>query len=135
MIGGLQFRLAATAIVLWLVPAVLSAQVGEIKGVARDAAGMPLPGVLIEVESSTLVEKKVSTTTDKDGKYQFEKIPVGGSYAVTFKQMGFVTFRRERIYITSGWTAAIDAPMKPGSSSEIVVVTDPEPVVEIFHAR
>ena len=116
------------------VPAVLSAQVGEIKGVVRDAVGARLPGVVVEAESPSLIEKKVTTSTDKDGRYQFKAIPIG-QYAVTFKQTGFVAYRRERVYITSGWTAAIDALMKPGSSSEIVVVKDAEPVIEVFNAR
>ena len=134
MIGEVRFRLAAIAIVVSVVPAVLSAQVGEIKGVARDAAGAPRAGVVVEAESSSLIEKKLTTTTDKDGTYQFKAIPIG-PYSVTFRLMGFVTHRHERIQLTSGFIRLIDAQMKAGLPSEIFVVKDPEPVIKVFHVR
>ena len=54
----------AVATFLVLLPAVSSAQVGQVAGTVRDTSGAVMPGVTVEVTSPALIEKVRSTTTD-----------------------------------------------------------------------
>ena len=85
-------------------PAVASAQEGQIAGVVRDASGGVMPGVTVEVTSPALIEKIRSAVTDSNGQYRITNLPVG-TYTVTFKLEGFSTQQRDNIVLTSGFTA------------------------------
>ncbi|HET9363092.1 MAG TPA: carboxypeptidase-like regulatory domain-containing protein, partial [Vicinamibacterales bacterium] len=60
----------AVAAFLVLLPALASAQEGQIAGTVRDASGGVIPGVLVEVTSPALIEKVRSTTSDASGQYR-----------------------------------------------------------------
>src|SRR5436189_994000 len=84
------------------------AQEGQIAGTVRDSSDAVIPGVLVEVTSPALIEKSRSTTTDGNGQYRITSLPVG-TYTVTFTLEGFSKQQRDRVVLTTGFTAPINA--------------------------
>jgi Ca-activated chloride channel family protein len=123
-------RIGAVAVLVILLTAMVVAQVGAIAGVVRDSNGGALPGVLVEVSSSVLIEKVRSTTTDATGRYQITALPLG-TYTVTFSLQGFTTLKRENVAITADFTAPVNADLKVGSVSMTVQVLAEAPVVSV----
>lgn len=81
-----------------------------ISGVVSDDSGIPLPGVNVTVEGST-----VGTQTDFDGNYS---ISVQEGAVLIFSFVGF-----EDQQITVGTATTVDVSMKEGSSLDEVIVT------------
>src|SRR6188768_1191073 len=125
---------AVIAAVLILLPGAAYAQTGTIAGVARDASGGALPGVLVEVTSPQLIEKVRSTQTDGNGRYQIAALPVG-VYKVTFTLQGFNVTSRENINLTSDFNATVNGDMKVGDIKEVLEVTASTPLVDVQNAR
>src|SRR5688572_11702469 len=78
------------------------AQAGSLlAGVVRDAAGLPMPGILVEISSADLTETVRPVATDSRGRYRFDRLPPG-TYAITFTLIGFWSERRE-LQLPSGY--------------------------------
>src|SRR5437870_5720982 len=84
--------LAALTGVLLLAPPAWAQSSSGIAGVVKDAAGMPVAGVKVEVSSPALIEKVRSVTTDGQGQYKIIDLPIG-VYDVTFTAAGFSTVK------------------------------------------
>src|SRR4030095_16335263 len=69
--GPLVRRLAASLLVLLLLPAAAFAQ-AAITGVVRDASGGVLPGATVEAASPVLIEKVRAVLSDSTGQYRIE---------------------------------------------------------------
>lgn len=67
-----------------IVPPLQAQNVRQVKGVVYDETGEPFPGVIIINRKLKLV-----ATTDVDGKFTLEKVPV--SAVLTAEMMGYVT--------------------------------------------
>jgi hypothetical protein len=124
--------LAVAAIAL--LPAVVSAQEGQIAGTVRDASGGVMPGVTVEASSPALIEKVRAAITGSNGQYQLTNLPVG-VYSVTFTLAGFAKQQRDNIELSSGFTAPVNATMTVGQISEVVTVVSSTPVVDVSNAR
>ena len=107
----------AVATFLVLLPAVSSAQVGQVAGTVRDTSGAVMPGVTVEVTSPALIEKVRSTTTDGSGQYRITNLPVG-TYSVAFTLAGFSKQQQNDIVLTTGFTAPVNATMSVGADRE-----------------
>lgn len=94
-------RMTATGIIVSLAIAGVLAQ-GDVQlaGNVRDAAGRPMPAILVEVSSPAL-EKARSVATDSRGRYRFTDLPQG-TYSIAFSLVGSWTERRERIHVPYG---------------------------------
>lgn len=126
----MRTRLGAAGIAVFLLGAMLTAQIGQMTGVVRDSDGGTLPGVAVEVSSAALVEKVRTTSTDQNGRYQFAALPVG-TYTVTFGLQGFATLKRELVPVTADFTAAVNAEMTLSlASGNVIVRRDPPPVLD-----
>jgi len=66
---------------------------GALTGVVRDASGMVLPGVTVEVTGPNPGAKSHVVVTDTQGRYNLSDLPPG-SYAVSFRLAGFRTRTR-----------------------------------------
>jgi hypothetical protein len=128
-------RLLLAALVL-LVPATAwgQAETGTIAGVVRDPSGAVMPGVTVEASSPALIEKVRSATTDNQGLYRIVDLRPG-VYTVTFTLVGFNTFKREGVALTTGFTATVNAEMKVGALEETVTVTGEAPVVDVQNVQ
>src|SRR5215210_727402 len=113
---------------LLVLPGLVYAQ-ASVAGVVRDTSGAVLPGVTVEASSAALIEKVRSVVTDNQGLYRIVDLRPG-QYTVTFTLVGFNTFKREGIALTTGFTANVNAEMKVGSLEETVTVTGESPVVD-----
>ncbi len=128
---GLAVALAFASLVL--VPTVVAGQqttAGVIAGQVRDATGGVLPGVTVEAASPALIEKVRSAVTDDSGQYRVVELRPG-EYAVTFTLAGFGKFVREKVQLTSGFTATVNAEMKVGDIAETITVSGASPIVDV----
>ena len=71
------------ALLVALVPGIAFAQQGTISGTITDTTGGVLPGVTVEAASPALIEKVRTATTDSNGQYRLQAMPVG-TYTVKF---------------------------------------------------
>jgi hypothetical protein len=105
-----------------------------IAGVVRDTTGGVLPGVTVEASSPALIEKVRNVTTDSQGQYRFVDLRPG-TYTIVFTLPGFGVVRREGIEVATGFTATINADLRPGALEETITVTGDSPVVDTQNTR
>jgi len=133
--GKHALLVVVSVLVVILAPRAAVAQTGGISGVVRDAQGLVLPGVTVEVTSPQMIEKVRSTVTDENGRYQIVRLPVG-TYKIAFKLEKFASVERANIELTSDFTAPVNAEMKLGAQSEVVTVQGSElALVDVQNAR
>ena len=130
---AVKVTLACAAFLVWL-PALASAQEGQIAGTVRDSSGGVMPGVLVEVASPALIQKVRSTTSDASGQYRLTNLPVG-TYSVAFTLEGFTKQQRSDVQLTTGFTASINATLTVGALAETVTVVSETPTVDVQSAR
>ena len=109
-------------------------QAAGIAGMVRDTGGLAMPGVTVEAASPALIEKVRVVTTDGEGRYNIVDLRPG-AYTVTFSLVGFSTFKREGIVLSSGFTAPLNVTMSVGALAETVTVTGESPVVDTQTVR
>jgi carboxypeptidase family protein len=109
-------------------------QSSGIAGVVRDTSGAVLPGVTVEAASAALIEKVRSVFTDDQGRYNIVDLRPG-NYDVTFTLPGFGTVRRERVELSSGFTATVNVELQVGTLEETVTVTGASPLVDTSNVR
>jgi outer membrane receptor protein involved in Fe transport len=122
--------LVASALAVSVLPARAQTDTGGIEGVARDASGAVLPGVMVEVSSPALIERTRETVTESTGNYRFLRLPVG-TYTVKFALAGFAPVERRDVVINSGFTATINADLALGTLAETLTVTGESPLVDV----
>ena len=96
-----------------LIPMRVGSSAGQIIGVVRDAKGVLLASVSVDISSPDLSEKYRSTTTGSDGAYRFSDLP-DGTYSVTFTREHFWTLKRDNVVLTNGSRATVDTNMRAG---------------------
>lgn len=124
------------SLALWAsLSAVAAAQfsTGGIRGFVRDESRAILPGATVEVAGPTLIGGVVSTTSDTQGLYRVDNLPVG-VYTVTFTMTGFKTTRREGIRVEAGRTIELEQQLQIGSLEESVTVSGQSPVIDAVRA-
>lgn len=121
---------AITVASMFLVmPATALAQ-SAIAGVVRDSTGAVLPGVTVEASSPALIEQVRSVVSDGQGAYQIVDLRPG-VYTVTFSLTGFSSFVRERIELTTNFTAQVNGELRVGSLAETITVSGQSPLVDV----
>src|SRR5262249_11032617 len=110
------------------------AETGTIAGVVRDSSGAVMPGVTVEAASPALIERFRTVTTNDQGLYRIVDLRPG-LYTVTFTLVGFSTFRREGIDLTTGFTATVNADLRVGTIPETVTVSGESPVVDVQNVQ
>src|SRR5688572_2503125 len=124
---------AALIIAMALMARTAFAQEGQIAGTARDSSAAVIPGVLVEVTSSALIEKVRSATTDASGQYRITNLPVG-TYSVTFTLEGFTRQQQNNIVLTTSFTASVNGVLTVGQRSETITVSAEAPTVDVQNA-
>ena len=115
-----------------LLPATVLAQsvsTGSITGVVRDTSGAVLPGVTVEAASPALIEKVRSAVSDSSGVFRITDLRPG-IYSVTFTLSGFSTLRRDKIELTTGFTASVNGDLAVGNLAETITVSGAAPTVD-----
>ena len=117
-----------------LFPSLALAQDSGIAGIVRDNSGGVVPGVTVTAASSALIEKQRVALTDGEGRYTLTQLRPG-TYTVTFSLQGFATVVREGLQLSAGFTANIDAEIRPGALEESITVTGASPIVDVANVR
>ncbi len=111
-------RIIATVVVaLLLTVSVAHAQApGRVGGRVIDQTGAVLPGVVIDL---VVNKKELTTTTDAEGRYQFEGVPTG-SAELTFRLLNFGVLRRT-VTVTSGVPVTSDNVLRLALNADVIV--------------
>jgi hypothetical protein len=101
---------------------------GRILGVVTDQSGGYVAGAKVTI---TDVARGVSQTltTDSDGAYVAINL-LPGTYSVRVEYKGFKTFDRKNILLEVGKDVLVDAVLRPGSTTETILITEEVPMVE-----
>ena len=102
---------------------------GAIAGSVKDGSGVPLPAVIVQAASPTLIERARLAVTDSRGQYRIENLRPG-TYAVSFTLNGWRPYQRDGIELSGSSTAIVDAELTVGTVAEAVTVTGALPVVD-----
>jgi hypothetical protein len=123
------------AFVLLLVPGAALASVtnGTIKGTTVDELGLPIPGVVVSIDSEALMGGK-KMATDGEGRFLFIELPPG-TYTVTAKSDGFATVQRQKVPVNVGRTQMVTMEMPADAEGEEMVIEDRNPVIDTESAK
>lgn len=114
-----------------LMPATLRGQGdrGTINGIISDPSGAVIPDVHVSATNvdTGVVTETVSTTA---GFYSILNLPIG-KYAVSYEKPGFAKMERTGITLSVGQVAQINVRLAVGGSTQVVVVTDEAPVLNL----
>jgi len=94
---------------------------GAINGIVTDSTGAVVPGVTVSLSGPSLMTAR-TTMTDQNGAYQYSAVPIG-DHALTFELAGFATLVREGIHVGLGFTATVNADIRPGALRDSVTVS------------
>ena len=93
------------------------APAGRLQGQVLDTTGLPLPGVLVEVETGTAT---LTARAGDDGRYLVEAVPTG-SHTVRFSLPSFVTLQRRNVVVATGAAATADVTLFVAATASVVV--------------
>src|SRR5262245_7449616 len=121
-----SFLLAAA--VLGAIPAGAQAPMGNLSGRVTSSDGQPLPGVTVEITSTSAPGTRTAVTSE-NGDFLLALLPPG-TYTISFALEGFQNQRRT-LSVAGTQEARLDTTMSPAAVSETVqVVAQAQPFVE-----
>ncbi len=127
---ALAARTAFVVVCLASVGGRAAAQFGSasVLGFVRDPSGAVIPDATVTLTS---VETNVSLTahTDKEGKYEFDSVPIG-NYRLVTKAAGFEGARTQAFNLSTDARQRLDVEVKPGAVSEVVEVSSTTQLLE-----
>jgi Ca-activated chloride channel homolog len=116
------------ALLLVILPFPLVAQApGTIEGTVCDEAGVPLPGVSVELSGAQL-KAPLSTVTDASGRYRFTSLPPG-SYELKATLSGFAP-HASATFVLGTTGLRHDFAMKIGAVETEIIVAGEAPLVD-----
>lgn len=117
--------LAAAVCAVWMAsasPAAAQTATGTVSGRVTDSSGLPMPRVLVTVESPGLQGVR-TTTTSANGDYLFPLLPPS-SYVITFELGGFGIVKEQHT-LAAAQPLIANVTLKPATVSEVVTVQAP----------
>lgn len=93
----------------------------SVLGYVRDSSGAVLPKVNVTL-SNIATNVAQTTQSDKDGKYEFDSVPIG-NYRITTVAAGFESAKTEDFNLSTDARQRVDVQVKPGAVSQTVEVT------------
>ncbi len=119
---------ALVAVMLLALPALAQEQRGSIEGVVKDASGAILPGVTIEVKSTT--GATLTTVSDAQGVYRFPSL-APDTYVVNANLSGFGPGKADNVRVGLGEIKKVDFALTVAGVAETVQVTAESPLVDV----
>ena len=110
----------------------VTATTGAVNGTVTDSTTAVVPGVAVTLAGRALLNGE-TVLTNAAGAYRFPAVPPG-EYALTFELTGFAKIVRQGIRVGVGFTATVDAELRPGGLTDSVIVTG-APVIDITSAE
>ena len=115
---------------LFFAAAPVIAQFGSasVLGYVRDNSGAVIPNATVTLTS---VGTNVSQTvqTDKDGKYEFDSVPIG-NYQISTQAAGFEGAKTQSFNLSTDARQRLDIEVKAGAVSDTVEVNSEPPLLE-----
>jgi hypothetical protein len=99
-----------------------SVTTGTIKGTTVDTGGLPIPGVVVTLESPALMGT-AQRETDAEGKFFFPELSPG-VYSLTAEHAGFNKVQKTAIQVSIGRTAQITVEMPLQQAGEEMIVEE-----------
>src|SRR5215510_11453381 len=127
----MRFRVIVLTLVAFVATSAIASaqsQTGEIFGKATDASGGVLPGVTVTLTGPVLLQP-LTAVTSETGSYQFPRLSIG-TYSVKFDLAGFKSVVNQDIFVTVGFSAAVNAQMGVSTVQETITVTGQSPIVD-----
>jgi len=106
---------------------------GSIKGIVRDSAGVPLPGVSVTLAGSKLAPMAV--VSSEAGYFRFINLPVAADYTLRLELSGFRTIVRDKLAVSFGKDLNFDLVMEQSAINEEVLVVGKAPVIDPKRAQ
>jgi hypothetical protein len=100
-----------------------------IAGFVKDGSGAPLPAVIVQAASPTIIERARLAVTDAKGHYRIENLRPG-TYAISFTLDGWRPYQRAGIDLSGSSTVVVNAELTIGTVAEAITVTGELPVVD-----
>ena len=116
------------AALLWQSSALGQTVTGSITGQVTDPSGAVVVGAKVTAEN-TATSMKTPTQTNASGLYTIRFLPIG-TYTVTIESAGFTTQQVPPFTLEIDQTAKIDATLRIGTSSTIVVQAETDPILD-----
>ncbi|MCA1559051.1 MAG: TonB-dependent receptor [Acidobacteria bacterium] len=128
----MRLRTFAALIVALLLASPLAAQeqTGRIEGVVKDSTGAVLPGVKVEIRSSTSGNLAGTVVSAESGAYRFIGL-LPGTYEITATLTGFTAGKFSNIDLRLGQVLTIDPVLKVAGQTETIQVTAESPLIDI----
>jgi hypothetical protein len=102
---------------------------GKIMGVVEDASGATVVGAKVTLRGQALMASR-STTTQADGSYMFDFVPIG-IYALVVQAPGFKTLEQQDVEVKSGFVVTVAPHLEVGGSQETVEVLAGGSIVDV----
>jgi hypothetical protein len=106
----------------------VTATTGAVNGTVTDSTKAVVPGVIVTLAGPSLVINWTATSDDT-GEYHFSAVPPG-DYALRFELPCFATIVRDGIRVGIGFTATVNAELRPGDLIDSVTVSG-APVIDL----
>lgn len=132
----LEYRKAHLPILILLVflPSAVRGQfMGSISGTVLDEAGAVVPGAIVTVRGPTLQRRKLTTLTNREGKFRFAAIPAG-SHRVEAAMAGFAPPLPQNARVAVNQEIRVDFILQVKPPDEKVEVMSSIPPVETTRA-
>lgn len=128
---------AVATVALWLLvdqlhlraTQTVTATTGGVNGIVTDSTRAVVPGVSVSLSGPSLMTARTAVT-GADGAYHFSAVPIG-DYTVAFELSGFAPVSHAGIRVGLGFTATVNAELRPGSVRDLVTVSGAAPVVDV----
>jgi Ca-activated chloride channel family protein len=124
----MRFRIGVAVAVVCVLVALVAAQSprGQLSGTITDSAGMPLPGVTVEIAGP---EYRATLANDR-GEFRFTDL-LPGTYSLVATLPGFSTVRREGIEVADGHMARVSINLRVGALEETITVSGETPAPQL----
>ena len=119
---SVRFTLVLVFVLAFLSGNVLLAQqaTAVLTGAVKDASGAVIVGAKVTLKN-TQTNATRNATTDKDGGYLFNLVPIG-TYDLKIEEAGFDTYIRKGITLEINQNARLDVALRIGKASQVVEV-------------
>ena len=118
---------------LSVAPRVFAQGVGSVRGAVTDEKGATIVGADVAITNTDTAYSR-SMSTDTDGNYGFQSLPIG-RYVLRVKKGGFKDFEEKDISLHVNDALTLDAQLKVGGATEIVEVTASTAQVELANGE
>jgi hypothetical protein len=116
--------LAMACLVCGVVPAFGQFGSASVLGYVRDNTGAMVPGATVTLSNvATNVSQKAQT--DKEGKYEFDSVPIG-NYQISTEATGFEVVKTATFNLPIDARQRVDVEVKPGTSQVVEVTSGTE---------